>query len=358
MKSLRPFFCFLCLIIFQTTEGQSGEQVFLQFLEKNRENAALYIVKNDTVVASLHPNNPMPLASTVKIMVAIEFAKQAGAGVFDAEQPVALKEIEKYYIPFTDGNAHPTWLKYLKQQNRIVNDSVRLIDVAKGMIRFSSNANTDYLIELLGVQNINSNIKLLNLSYHTPIYPLVGALFLYQNPKNKKEEQILKSISKLDDNKYASYAYSMHKALSNSDKLKSSFRPVDLTMNMQRMWSDRLPASTVRTYAQIARTLNRRAYFSKEAYDIIAQVMEFVMENPNNQSFLKHAGMKGGSTSFVLTKCMYAYTTEGDYYEVVVFFNNIPFNKVMEMSKHLNDFELSILSEPEFLQQVKEKFKP
>lgn len=329
----------------------------VDFIKKNPNESALYIIKNDTAVVKHNEHVLMPLASTVKLVVAIEFAKQSGAGVFDTAKYVAISELDKFYLPLTDGGAHPAWKKYTSELGLIKNDSVRLIDIARGMIMFSSNANTDFLIGLLGIQNVNSNLKLLNLKDHTPIYPIVSPLFFYQNPKGKKEEVILKSILKMSDSEYAHYAYKMHLAMKADNKLKASFRPMDVTAAMQKMWSDRLPASTVRTYAQLANTLNKRAFLSKDAYGVLQRVVEFLMENPNNISFLQHAGMKGGSTSFVLTKCFYATLTDGTRIEIAIFFNNITYREVNKLSAQLNDFELRILTEPNFINEIQEEMK-
>ena len=126
----------------------------------------------------------MPLASTVKIIVAIEFAKQAAHNIFNKNEKIPLSELDKYYLPNTDGDAHPKWVGYERKLGNIINDSVRLIDVARGMIIFSSNANTEYLMDMLGFDNVKNNLQLLGLKKHTPIYPLVSSLFLI--PKSKK----------------------------------------------------------------------------------------------------------------------------------------------------------------------------
>ena len=70
---------------------------FLLFVQANKAKASLYITNNDTVIAKLNQDKVMPLASTVKIMVAIEFAKQASAGVINEDSYVALAELNKYY---------------------------------------------------------------------------------------------------------------------------------------------------------------------------------------------------------------------------------------------------------------------
>ena len=299
----------------------------------------------------------MPLASTVKIMVAIEFAKQAGAKVINEESMVPLKELEKYYIPNTDGGAHPAWIAYEKTKQHINNEAVKLIDVARGMIMFSSNANTEYLMDLLGINNVKNNIQLLRLKQHTAIYPIVASLFFYQNPRNKKEENIIKEINKLSDEQYSRYAYELHGALKHDTILKSRFRPQDLTLNMQKVWSDRLPSSTTKEYAQIANVLNNRRYFDTAAYNILSDVLEFVMENPANQQWLKHAGMKGGSTPWVLTKTLYATAKDGKRIEMAYFFNNLLPEENKKLQSWMNDFDLKILTDKTFRSKAANIFR-
>jgi D-alanyl-D-alanine carboxypeptidase len=346
MKHYLFLACVICAVI--KADAQANGDSLLNFISLNKSRASLYLVQNDSVMAKLNENKRMPLASTVKIMVAIEFAKQAGARVINEESEVPLAELEKYYLPNTDGGAHPAWIAYEKKQQHINNDKVKLVDVARGMIMFSSNANAEYLMDLLGLNNVKNNIQLLRLKQHTPIYPIVASLFLYQNPKNKKEENILKDISKLSDEQYSRYSYELHSALKFDTVLKSRFRPQDLTMKMQRLWSDRLPASTTMEYAQVASVLNNRRYFDTAAYDVLSDVLETVMENPANQQWLKHAGMKGGSTAWVLTKTLYATTKEGTKIELAYFFNDLTPPENKKLQSWMNDFELKILTDRTF----------
>jgi D-alanyl-D-alanine carboxypeptidase len=180
------------------------------FINANRNRASVYITRNDSVVANLNENKLMPLASTVKIMVAIEFAQQSAKEVINENAYVNLNELERYYIPNTDGGAHPAWLEYAKQKKLVKGDSVKLVDIARGMIIFSSNANTEYLMDLLGFDNVKDNIELFGLKQHTMIYPIVGSLFIYQPSKKTSEDKLIKSVSGLSDKKYSIEAYNYH----------------------------------------------------------------------------------------------------------------------------------------------------
>ncbi|MEO8765853.1 MAG: serine hydrolase, partial [Ginsengibacter sp.] len=332
--------------------AQPGADSLLNFIKQNESRSSLFLRKNDTVVAKLYENKLMPLASTVKILVAIEFAKQAAHDIFNENNKVTLHELDKYYLPNTDGDAHPAWVSYERKLGHIVNDSVRLIDVARGMIMFSSNANTEYLLDLLGVDNIKNNLQLLGLKQHTAIYPLVASLFIYQNPKQVSSEKILKAIKKIDGDDYAKAALFIHNELKNDSNYKKKFRPQDLTLPMQQEWSNRLPASTTLEYVQVCNILNNRKYFDEKTYTVLAEVLETIMEKPANRNWLDHAGMKGGSTIFVLTKALYATLKDGTKIEMAYFFNDLTGEENRRLQSWMNDFEIKVLQDGNFRRQL------
>ena len=162
---------------------------------------------------------------------------------------------------------------------------------------------------------------------------------MYQNPKHKSEESILKGIRNLSEEQYCRYIYDMHRALKFDTLLKAKFRPQDLSLKMQKLWSDRLPASTVKAYAQICHVINNRKFFDHKTYEILSKVLETIMENPANKYWLSHAGMKGGSTAWVLTKAMYATTTAGDRFELAYFFNDLTPAEQIKIQGWMNSFE-------------------
>jgi Beta-lactamase enzyme family len=354
MKSIIAllFFVFLATNPATFLYSQSGPDSILNFIKQNQVRSSLFLRKNDTVIARLNEDKLMPLASTVKIIVAVEFAKQAAHNVFDKNAKIPLSELDKYYIPNTDGGAHPRWRDYERRLGNINNDSVKLIDVARGMIMFSSNANTEYLMDMLGFDNITNNLRLLGLKKHTPIYPLVASLFLYQNPKKINEAKIIRVIQKLSDEDYAKAAFLIHRELKNDSNYKKKFRPQDLTLKMQKEWSDRLPASTAKEYVQLCSILNDRKYFDTNTYEVLADVLETLMEVPANKTWLSHAGMKGGSTIFVLTKALYATLKNGTKIEMAYFFNDLTGEENTRLQKWMNDFEIKVLSDENFRKQI------
>ncbi len=326
---------------------------FLNFINANKTRASVYITVNDTAIASLNENKLMPLASTVKIMVAIEFAQQVAHEVINENSYINLDELDKYYIPNTDGGAHPAWLEYLKKHNEIKGGKVKLVDVARGMIMFSSNANTEYLMDLLGFDNVKDNIALFNLKQHTAIYPFVGAMFLYQIPKKSTEDKLIKSLEKISDKKYSMDAYDMHMELKEDSSFKAGFKPEQFTMKLQKLWSDRLPSSTTKEYVQVVQALNKREVLDEDAFFTIGEVLEFPMENKAFQSVFKHYGVKGGSTGFVLTHVIYLTMKNGTRMELAIFFNGLVPAEEQKLEGWLDPFEAQVIFDPGFRSRLK-----
>ena len=326
---------------------------FFNFINANRPRASVYFTVNDTVISHLNENKLMPLASTVKIIVACEFANQVAHEMINENSYVALSDLDKYYIPDTDGGAHPAWLEYEKNYNNIRNDSVRLIDVARGMIMFSSNANAEYLMDLLGFDNVKDNISLFKIKQHTAIFPLVGSLFLYQVPKKSTEDKVLKAISKYSDKQYSYEAYDLHMQLKEDSSFKATFKPQDLTMKMQQLWSSRLPASTTKEYVQLAQALNNREVLDEEAFFTIGETLEYPMENKAFRAVFKHYGAKGGSTAFVLTHVIYLTMKDGTRMEMAIFFNDLSPEEEKKLEGWLDPFEAQLIFDKSFRARVK-----
>jgi D-alanyl-D-alanine carboxypeptidase len=331
-----------------------NKNLVLNFIKENPDKTTIKLVRNDTVIVERSPNEMTPLASTVKIVVAIEYAEQAAKGKINPNETVPISELEKYYIPNTDGGAHPGWLK--KVNDKIEEEQISIREIAKGMIAFSSNANTEWLCEKLGLENINNRLDSLGVKNHSDIYYIVSALFVgkekYPNLKGKDLETELK---KLPIEEYRQMTSIIHNKLRQDSTYKKDVG--DLGMNIQRIWSDNLPSSTVEEYVEIMQKINSRTYFDEQTHQYLDEVMEFLLENPTNRQWLEHSGMKGGSTAFVLTKALYATDKKGNKTELAYFMNDLGFLENTRLQMSLNEFELKILTDSDFREEVETVLK-
>ena len=331
-----------------------NENVVLNFIKENPNRAAIKLNRNDSLLAEKNPDKLMPLASTVKIILAIEYAIQSSQNKINPKEGISITELDKFYIPNTDGGAHQNWLKSVK--SKIIDNKITINEIAKGMIRYSSNANTEWLGNKLGLKNINNRIDSLGIENHTEFYNIVSALFVgketFPNSKGKELESKLKALS-LEE--YIETTNQINKKLLADSIYKQDVG--DLGMNIQQIWSDNLPSSTVKDYVQIMKKINSKTYFDSETQKYLDDVMEGLMENPANKKWLKHAGMKGGSTAFVLTKAFYATDKKGNTTELAYFLNDLEFLENTRLQLSMNEFELKILTNKNFRDKIKTKLK-
>ncbi len=353
-RKIHFFTAAVLLLVTSAVFGQAGADSMLQFISNNKKRASVCVLKNDSIIAKLNETRLMPLASTVKLLIAVEFAKQCGSSFIKEDSLIALTELDKYYFANTDGGAHPAWLGFEKSQLHIIRDSVKLIDVARGMMMFSSNANAEYLLDLLGLDNVKNNVQLFGLTNHTAVFPLAASLMLYQNPRKLKESAILKAIKDLPEEAYCKTILQIHNALKYDTVLKKKFRPEDLSEKMQKLWSDRLTASTTKDYTHLCSILNNRRYLNANSYGVVAEVIEYIMENPLNRKIYKQFGLKNGSTAFVLTEAFYATLLSGEKIEAAYFFNDLTPQENEDLQHWLNDFRIGLTQNESFRKKVEQ----
>ncbi|MCM3706351.1 MULTISPECIES: serine hydrolase [Cytobacillus] len=323
---------------------------------KNTENMALVIRHNDEDWVNINEDVPLPLASTVKIIVAIEYARQAESGKIDPKEKVDLKTLETYYVPKTDGGAHQAWIDSLSEEA----ESVPLSEVANGMIAYSSNANTDFLLNVLGIENVNELADELKLPSHEKMYPIVSALYIPMELMEEEgftKEEALNELKGMTLEEYRTRAIEIHQKWESqppNEREKAKAVKV-LDMDFQRIWSDRLPRASAGDYADLMRQLNSKNSLSKEVHSYLDPVLEQLMKNPSNREWLRHAGQKGGSTAFVFTISMYATDKEGNRTEMAFFANDLNNAEFKVLSRNMNSFQLEFLTNSKFRNSVREK---
>src|SRR5690625_2139674 len=253
---------------------KEDKNYIVNYVKDHSDSTSLFVAYNGQAVVTYQSDIIRPLASTVKIIIALEYANQVATGRIDEESFVLIDELNKYYYKNTDGGAHERWLKEMKEKELIMNNEVHLHEISKGMIMYSSNANTDYLIDLLGMDNINQTIEDLSLQKHEPIYPIVSALLIpsYIKEKDMSEKQLLEKLKGLSDREYIELAIEIHNELTNGNKIELT----ELSMDVQKIWSDRLIGSIAKDYGVLLADISNDK-FPKEVNDILRELMEWPM---------------------------------------------------------------------------------
>lgn len=344
----------------------AGEDYMIRYIKEHPENASLTLIHNNEEIAAYHSDRMMPLASVVKIIVAIEYAQQAADGKIDPNESVKLADIDKYYLPKLDGGAQPAWMESLEARKLIKDDSVPLEEVAKGMMDVSSNANMEYLIERLGLDQINSNLSKLGLQNHQNIFPLYSSLLIpYEIMQNyqelPQEERLTKAKEEL---RTMSQEQLETLAMREHEKLKHDIDGSYKKMVAIEEWydeefdkinSDRMIASTTGDYALLLSKINSRKTFSPQVHKHLDTIMEGPMQSPNNQESFQHLGFKGGSTNYILNTAMYALDKDNNSTEILLFLNNIAKQDYPNIQENLNAFLKGVLTNSEVRQKVHEQ---
>jgi D-alanyl-D-alanine carboxypeptidase len=355
-KKLACLLFILFLLGFNAAKAQSDPakaDSFFNFIKANPLRSSVYITRNDTVIARLNETRLMPLASSVTMLVAIEFAQQSTHEVINENAYVPLSDVEKFYIPFIDSAAFNTWLDKTKASNEIKNGTIKLVDIARGMIMYGCYTNADYLMDLLGFDAVKDNISVLKLKQHTAIYPFAGSLFTFHIPKKSSEDKLLKSLAKYSDKKYSMEAYYNHQDLKQDSSFKETFSPERFTPKLQKMWNDNLPSSTTKEYVMVAQALNNREVLDEDAFFPIGEILEYPMEKKEFQKLYKHFGAKTGKTPFIFTRVIYYTQKDGTRIESAIFFNGLLPAEEKKLEDWQPNFEAQFISDAAFRAKLK-----
>jgi D-alanyl-D-alanine carboxypeptidase len=324
-----------------------------QFALENPDKSAFLLIRNDTVIGQQNLHKQMPLASTLKLIIAVEFAEQVGQGLLNPEEKIAKKELLQFYVPNSDAGAHNNWsdsddiLKY--------GDSIPLISIAKGMMQYSSNANSEWLMERLGLKNINNQLTKLDFKDHSPIYPFVSSLFITKEYfKDKTEEELIQAIKNLSEEQYINYALDIHQKMLKDPDYRN--QQLDLNETMQRIWSDRLPTGSVSDYVALMKKLNSKTYYDEKTQTVLHEIIETSMRYNSTKEFYKHIGIKSGSTLFIITKALYAEDHKGNKTEMAYFFNDLDAQERKKMTMFMKDFDRAVLRNPIMVQQIQKLY--
>ena len=116
---------------------KSTSKSFVRYLKENPNNYSLVAQLDTTVVFNHNPTKKMTLASTMKIIIAIEFAYQIAENKFKSNEMVSIKELDKFFVPYTDGGAHEKWLDEYPDESIIILDGNNVINHANDDVLLS-----------------------------------------------------------------------------------------------------------------------------------------------------------------------------------------------------------------------------
>lgn len=332
---------------------RDNPEYVLNHLKDNPQTTSLYVAENGVALTTYQSDVVRPLASTVKILIAAEYAMQIDAGKLNKDSSVSLADLNRYYLKNSDGGAHEEWLNVLQSEGKVKNNEVTLHDVAKGMTTYSSNANTEYLIDLLGISAINERAKALGLTQHEDVYPIASAVLIPNHIKGEStnDKQLIKKLEAMSMEEYRTLAEELSEQMKEGT-IKAGDVTYGPSRKVQKVWSDRLVGASANDYGKLLAAITNDQ-FPTTASETIRDLLEWPMQlNESNHDRFDHLGAKGGSTLFILTDALYAEDHNGDKIEIVLMTDDLNFWQGVLIGNNLNSFETKLLGSEEYRLEV------
>jgi len=302
----------------------NSEFPLINILKRHLSWSSVVLSINNEIVFSHLPLIKRPLASIIKIPVALEYSQQLSKGLLSANETHSLDEIHKYYIPKSDNGAHINWINSINGDSK----EITLTDLVNGMMKFSSNANFEFLLKRLKIENINNHLSDW-FSDHEQIFPITSAINILNTHKgllldNKYNDHIIrKSFIKM--------ATAHFKRIDQVSQLSIP----DITL--QNKWSDLFPRASAQSYHTLIRKVNQQLLKDKNLNRLILETFGWILTHPRYNGFI-HAGEKTGYTSKVFNKVLFAKNSNGHTLEFVYFIDNLTPSEVKSLHETDSSF--------------------
>ncbi len=333
------------------------EQVAFASWTPGREDEAL-LHRADEVVG---------IASTVKILVLAEYARQVTEGRLDPDEAVPLAAWEALHLPGTDGGTHRRAVEVLRERGALQNDTAHLREVAWAMTVHSDNAATDFLLHRLGREQVESTAAWLGLAEPGP-KPLGGALILARSPpEGSLPAAWMAQWAQRPDRELRDEVWRLSQRLADDPAFAQAQRAsleedgIGLNLAEQMTYAKTLgPTGTARGYAALMAKVLTKA--PGEAWaKVMAENLEWPLlrSEPLRAEFHRY-GTKGGSLPGVLTASYFAAPKDGEPRVLSLFFGELPLALWGQLMRKYTqqDLERQLLADPALAEGLLQSNKP
>ncbi|MBF2066553.1 MAG: serine hydrolase [Calothrix sp. C42_A2020_038] len=306
-----------------------------------------------------------PLASTVKILVLAEYARQVENGILSPDELINLENIDLYYLPRTDGDAHLSAIAEFKQKKYINSlNQVELRYVPRAMIRHSDNAATDYLILRLGRDNLENLVSGLNIKDQDVPTPIIGQILTWGNHTfTDTPAERLKKYQAMSPQAYTEEVYRWTEIWRQDQEFRNQQMKYITSQQWLKLKEQQAMAQALNNkgtsfgYAQIMERVYRGLLISPTSDKIMRQYLEWPMELPANQTELDTFGTKNGSLAGIITEAWYIKPTTTNARTAALFFENIPAGAWFSMVQSYvqQAFLYKLLTDENFFNIVRQK---
>lgn len=287
----------------------------VRYILENPQNVALaaYRVGQEQYGIYLNADVPMPLASVTKVIPLVAYAEAVNNGILAPTEWILLSELEKFYLPGADLNAHTYALEDAASRDLIAHDPPQtpLEELPWMMTQHSSNAAADYLHQRLGQTAIEATAQKLGLASQTAPCPFIGQFLIMANHLRTEDDGTAIERYLADAGSYSLDVMRLTDAFS----LDEAFRQAEIrwrrqtrrpSIQNQRLFSAALGAQgTARDYAHLMSLIAQNQLETSYINILVRRYLEWPMIFAVNQEQFWTMGYKGGSLPGILTGVYY-----------------------------------------------------
>lgn len=337
---------------------------FYTFIRMQPQDVAIQIVdiskeRSRQDVLSWNAKQPMPLASSMKIVVLAAYARAVAAGRLDPNASVTLAEWEQFYLPGTDGGAHANSLQALKipaDKSGRAQDSQKTVSLdalARFMVETSDNAATDALLNRLGKNAVTDTSAALGLRQQGDIGPIAGMFTAWE--KEGKKYLLLSPGERRERDWYWAEQVRHMPALRQPAPLNRQVSPAELAQAMA-LANRTPPLGSAGEYASLMASVLTGQGFAPAELAVMRRHLGWPLRaNPANRTVFTALYAKGGSLGAgVLTNNFALEFKNGNRVVYSIMFRNIPLDLYAGFSHGLEDFMLATLTDPKAQEKLLE----
>lgn len=319
----------------------SDVQYIVNFINENPEKVSFILVENGEEVISISENNKMPLASVYKIMIAIEFIKQVEKGIINPKEQIPLKKLEDYVLIKRENDNHKKWLNKIKTIKGEKAKTIQLEEIVRSLFTHSSNPNTDYLLDKLGLENVNNTIAE-NYKPHDKLYPISLSELTHHYIKWKYKDFTSKEtndrITKLNYEEYTHLITSIQKLIEQGKY--PNYKNYQPTLEEQETMTRYLPKASAKVYSDLLGHINKDKFKYKK------ELLRLLAIKTNKEMYI---GGKDGRTLNIINKTIFAKDKEGNTTEIVFFTKDLDYEEYQKIDHNIDEFIQKLLDKELYL---------
>lgn len=272
-----------------------------------------------------------PLASVSKLLIFIEYALRIDAGEIPLDEMVLVETLERYNLPRTDRGAHDRFMEIYPEETT----TLPLWDVAtQGMMQYSSNAASDYLLDRLTPVDWAALYSTLQLYDTTVPHSLTMIPLLMNNHETgRAADEDVPNLSTLEGEAYLDMYIN-----------NLNWRQEEIDYRSRRIQEDRISSSwpewsvqarilqqhtargSVNDFLNVMRAIytNTGSPLSPNVQYMVRTALRWNHDGFINAIYLEYGSKLGFYSGGVLTLVAYGYPMGGEPVISVIFLRNIP----------------------------------